>query len=304
MKMPLAIIQKPKLTIKRRYKISNLIFYVVAVILAIVFVFPLFWMVSLSLREESDIYQYPPKIIPEKVRWQNYVQVWNDPRMNISLYLRNTSIYAIVRTILQLSLASMAAFVLARYKFRGMDIIFTIILATVMIPDQVKLVPLFLMMKRVPLAGGNNIFGVGGTGWLDTFPGLIFPSVVSGYSIFLLRQFFKTVPQDLEDAARLDGCSEMAIYYRIALPMIKPALIAVGLFSFQFAWGDFSWPLIITSSERIKTLQLGLSVFATVDQTEWTLLMAGAAISALPIVIIFAFLQKYLATGISMSVEK
>lgn len=284
--------------------IRNLGFYIPATILAILMIFPFIWMISIAIRPENQVYTYPPRLIPSVFAWDNFVRVWNEPRMQVGLYFWNTLIYATVRTFLQLILASMAAFVLARYQFRGRNLIFILILATVMIPDQVKMVPLFIMLKHVPLAGGNNLMGMGGIGWLDSFAGLILPGVVSGYAIFFLRQFFVTLPHELEDAARVDGCSEFGIYWRITLPMAMPALTALGIFSFQFAWSDFMWPLIITNSERIKTLQLGLAVFSTLDGTQWTLLMAGAVIATLPLLALFALLQRYIVTGINFGVGK
>lgn len=284
--------------------IRNLGFYIPATIIALLMIFPFLWMLSIAVRPENQVYTYPPRLIPSVFAWDNFTRVWNEPRMQVGLYFWNTLIYATVRTFLQLILASMAAFVLARYQFRGRNLIFILILATVMIPDQVKMVPLFIMLKHVPLAGGNNLMGMGGIGWLDSFPGLILPGVVSGYAIFFLRQFFVTLPRELEDAARVDGCSEFGIYWRITLPMAMPALTALGIFSFQFAWSDFMWPLIITNSERIKTLQLGLATFSSFDGTQWTLLMAGAVIATLPLLAIFALLQRYIVTGINFGVGK
>ena len=267
-------------------------------------IFPFLWMLTISIRPEPLVYTYPPTLVPERFAWSNFVEVWNDPRMRIGLYFWNTLVYATVRTFLQLLLASMAAFVLARYRFRGRNVIFLLILATVMIPDQVKMVPLFIMLKHVPFAGGNDWLGAGGTGWLDSFSGLILPGVVSGYAIFFLRQFFLNQSSELEDAARVDGCSEVGIYWRILLPTTVPALVALGIFSFQFAWSDFLWPLIITSSERVKTLQLGLAMFSSTDGTEWTLLMAGAVISTLPLLALFGLLQRFIVTGVNFGVGK
>src|SRR4051794_19333694 len=183
-------------------------FYLPATIIALVMLFPFFWMISIALRSESEIYAYPPHILPESFRWDNFTRIWTDPRMKMGLLFWNTLIYATIRTFLQLLLSSMAAFVLARYRFPGREVIFFIVLATVMIPHEVLVIPLFVMIKHMPLAGGNDWLGMGGTGWLDSFKGLILPGIVSGYSIFFLRQFFLTLPSELEDAARIDGASE------------------------------------------------------------------------------------------------
>jgi multiple sugar transport system permease protein len=289
---------------RRRFWRDVLTFYLPASIIALAMLFPLLWMLSLSLRTEAGVFVYPPKLLTFPIRWQNFVDIWTDPRMSLALEFWNTLIYATVRTFLQLLLSSMAAFVLARYHFPGRNAIFVLVLATTMIPHEVMLLPLYIMMKHVPLAGGNNLWGVGGTGWLDTFCGLILPGVVSGYSIFFLRQFFLTLPKELEEAARIDGASEFVVYWRIALPMSMPALTTLGVFSFQFAWSDFLWPLIITSSDRIRTLQLGLAVLTSTDGTQWSLLITGAVVSTLPLICLFVLLQRFIVSGISFGVGR
>ena len=279
-------------------------FYLPASVIAVVVLFPFLWMLSIAVRSEADVYAYPPHLIPRIWAWSNFVRVWTDPQMQIGLEFWNTFIYATVRTFLQLLLSSMAAFVLARYQFPYRDAIFFIVLATVMIPHEVMIIPLFILIRHIPLAGGNSLMGEGGTGWLNSFPGLILPGVVSGYSIFFLRQFFLNQSPDLEDAARLDGCSEFGVYWRISLPTAIPALTTLGVFSFQFAWSDFIWPLIITNGDRIKTLQVGLAALSSADGTQWSLLMAGAVIATLPLIALFVLLQRLILSGISIGVGK
>jgi multiple sugar transport system permease protein len=279
-------------------------FYLPATVIAALMLFPFFWMLSIALRPEPDVYAYPPHLVPQQFQWDNFVRIWSDPRMKMGLLFWNTLVYATVRTFLQLLLSSMAAFVLARYRFPGRDVIFFAILATVMIPHEVLVIPLFVMIKHMPLAGGNDWLGLGGTGWLDSFKGLILPGIVSGYSIFFLRQFFLTLPSELEDAARIDGASEFGIYWRITLPMAIPALTTLGVFSFQFAWSDFMWPLIITNTDHIKTIQLGLAVLQSSEGTEWSLLMTGAVIATLPLIALFVLLQRFISTGISFGVGR
>ena len=279
-------------------------FYLPATVISLVILFPFFWMLSIALRPEPDVFAYPPQFLPRHIAWRNFLRVWTDPRMQIGLEFWNTFVYATVRTFLQLVLSSMAAFVLARYEFPYRNAIFFLVLATVMIPHEVMIIPLFIMIRHMPLFGGNNWLGQGGTGWLNSFPGLILPGIVSGYSIFFLRQFFLTQSRELEDAARIDGCSEFGIYWRICLPTAIPALTALGVFSFQFAWSDFIWPLIVTSGDRIKTLQLGLATLSSADGTQWSLLMAGAVVATLPLLALFILLQRFLMAGISFGVGK
>lgn len=279
-------------------------FYLPATLIALVILFPFLWMLSIALRPEADVFAYPPQFLPHRIAWSNFLRVWTDPRMQIGLEFWNTFVYATLRTFLQLLLSSMAAFVLARYEFPCRNAIFFVVLATVMIPHEVMIIPLFIIIRHMPFFGGNDWLGEGGTGWLNSFPGLILPGIVSGYSIFFLRQFFLTQPRELEDAARIDGCSEFGIYWRISLPTAIPALTALGVFSFQFAWSDFIWPLVITSGDRIKTLQLGLATLSSADGTQWSLLMAGAVVATLPLLALFVLLQRFLMAGISFGVGK
>lgn len=289
----------------RRWLLRDVLgFYLPAAIIALVILFPFLWMVSIALRPESDVYAYPPHLFPRVWRWDNLIRVWSDPVMKAGLHFWNTLVYATTRTFLQLLLSSMAAFVLARYEFPYRNAIFFVVLATVMIPHEVMIVPLFILIHRIPLAGGNDIFGQGGTGWLNSFPGLILPGIVSGYSIFFLRQFFLHQSRELEDAARIDGCTEFGVYWRICLPTAIPALTALGVFSFQFAWSDFIWPLIISNGDRIATLQLSLAVLSSADGTQWSLLMATALVATLPLLALFVLLQRFIVTGISFGVGK
>jgi len=301
----LTIVRNNARGVSRRRLMRNLLtFYIPATIVAAVMLFPLFWMISLALKTNPQIFTYPPKLIEFPLQWQHFVDIWVDRRMNIALQTWNTLVYATVRTFLQLLLSSMAAFVLARYHFSGRNLIFYLVLATVMIPHEVMLVPLYIMVKSVPLFGGNDLFGNGGTGWLDSYAGLILPGIISGYSIFFLRQFFLTLPKELEEAARIDGCSEFGIYWRVALPMSIPALTTLGMFSFQFAWSDYTWPLVTSSSEGSRTLQLGLAIFSSQDGTDWSMLMTAAVISTLPLIAMFVLLQRFIVNGISFGVGK
>ncbi|HEX5414496.1 MAG TPA: carbohydrate ABC transporter permease, partial [Chloroflexota bacterium] len=183
----------------------------------------------------------------------------------------------------------------------GRQAIFIGILATMMVPSQMLLIPLFVMLKHVPLAGGNTLLGVGGNGWLDSFAGLIVPQAVTAFSIFLMRQFFLTLPVELGDAARIDGASEAQIFWRIMLPLTKPALATLGIISFQGSWNDFLWPLIVTSTEQTRTLQVGLQVFQDQNNADWALLMAATTISSVPIMIVFLAGQRYLVQGIALT---
>lgn len=265
---------------------------------AVTTILPFLWMVSTSLKPESEIF-VSPAWLPQVWKWGNYPAAMEAAAFG--RYFFNTVLYSVLVTLSNLLLCSLAAYAFARLEFRGKNLLFLMVLATMMIPGQVTMVPVFIMLKHWPLAGGNDLFGAGGHGLLNSYPGLILPSAVGAFGIFLLRQFFMTLPRELEDAARLDGCSELGIYSRIILPLSRPALATLGIFTFTAAWNEFLWPLLITSKDSMKTLQIGLQVFQTQYTTRWDLLMAGTVVVTLPVLIVFLAGQKHFTRGIAMS---
>jgi multiple sugar transport system permease protein len=170
-----------------------------------------------------------------------------------------------------------------------------------MVPPTVTLIPNYIVLKHIPLFGGNDIFGLGGHGWLDSYYGLILPGAVSAFGIFLLRQYMQSIPDELLDAARIDGASEFKIFWKIVMPLCRPALAAMAIFTFTYAWEDFFWPLVITSDPDLYTAPLGLALFVTKNRTSWDMLMAGSVIATLPMVIVFMIFQRNFIKGISLS---
>jgi multiple sugar transport system permease protein len=266
---------------------------------AITMILPFLWMIATSLKPESEIFRFPPGWLPRLWKWTNYTQAM--AAAPFGRYFLNTVIYAVVITASNLLLCSMAAYAFARLRFRGRNLLFILTLGTMMVPGQVTMVPVFILLKRWPLVGGNDWLGIGGHGLLNTYVGLILPGAVGAFGIFLLRQFFMTLPRELEDAARIDGCSEAGIYWRIILPLSAPALATLGIFTFTAAWNEFLWPLLITSKDSMRTLQLGLQVFQTQYTTRWDLLMAGTVLVTLPVLVIFLAGQRYFTRGIALS---
>jgi len=262
-------------------------------------ILPFLWMLSTSLKPESEIFRFPPVLVPNTWDWANYVEAMKAAAFG--RYFINTIIYAVAVTATNLLFCSMAAYAFARLRFRGRNPLFILVLGTMMIPPQVTMVPVFIMLKRWPLVGGNDLLGVGGHGLLNSYTGLVLPMAVGAFGIFLLRQFFMTLPSELEDAARIDGCSEAGIYWRIILPLSKPALATVGIFTFTAAWNQFIWPLLIMSKDSMKTLQVGLQVFQTQYTTTWDLLMAATVVLTVPVLVIFMFGQRYFTRGIALS---
>lgn len=264
------------------------IYAVVLIAGAIVFMVPFAWMVSTSLKEPGQLYVFPPKWIPHPARWRNYLEAWT--ALPFNLYLRNTVLITGLNIIGQTVSASLVAFGFARLRFRGRGFLFTCVLATMMIPAQVTMVPMFLMFKSL--------------GWVDTFLPLIVPGFFGGgaFFIFLLRQYIMTVPHELDDAAKIDGCSWFGIYRRVIIPQIKPALSCVAIFSFMSHWNDFMGPLIYLNSETKKTISLGLRIFQqSIVYTEMNYLMAAAILALLPCLTIFFFAQRYFISGVALT---
>jgi multiple sugar transport system permease protein len=266
--------------------------------LAVVFAFPLVWALLTSLKSDQEVFQ-AGSWLPTVWRLDNYlraVRVIDLPR-----YFLNSLIVALIVTAAHLVLASTAGYAFARLRFPGRDALFALVIATLMVPSQATLVPLFILVKHWPLVGDNDLWGQGGFGMLDTYWVLTVPMFATAYGTFLLRQFFLGLPVELEDAARIDGSSELGIYWRIVLPLSGPAMATLGIFSFQNVWNDFVWPLVTTRSDAMKTIQVGLAQFRREGTTEWTLLMAGTMIATIPILAIFLLGQRFFTKGIALT---
>lgn len=267
---------------KRSLRILN---YILLLALAGSMLIPFLWMISTSLMGELEVYQFPPKLLPSEPQWSNFVEA-----MTLQPFWRfflNTAIVAAASVVGQLLFCSMAAYAFARMQFRWRERIFGLYLATMMIPAIVTIIPTFLII---------NIFG-----WMNTYWALFTPTVSSVWGIFLLRQFFQTIPRELEDAARVDGASEFTIFWRVVLPLSKPALATLAIFAFMGSWKDFLWPLIVTSRTDMRTLELGIANFNTMYTTDWPHQMAAAVVVMLPIVIAFFIAQKYFVRGITLT---
>ena len=268
-------------------------------VMTVVSVFPYLWAFLTSVKSNDEVLQIPPRLLPSVWHFANYVQAMQ--AQDFGRFFFNSFVVAIISCVAQLVLASTAGYAFARLDFPGRNLLFALVIATLMVPFQVTLVPLFIMAKNWPLAGGNNLLGQGGIGLFDSYWGLTLPQFAAAFGIFLLRQFFLTLPYELEDAARLDGCSEFDIFRQIVLPLSGPALATLGIFAFQNAWNDYVWPLVIIKSETMKTVQIGLAAFQRRDSTDWTLLMAATIVATLPIVVIFLLGQRYFTQGIALT---
>jgi multiple sugar transport system permease protein len=284
---------------RARRRLFHLPIYVVLIVGGVLFGAPFAWLISASFQTSGDIFSWPPQWIPENPTFQGYIRFFTET--DAAKWFLNSAFVATSVTVLQLFFNSMAAFVFAKRRFPGRDIIFIIFLATMMVPPQVTMIPNYLILQHIPLFGGNDLLGQGGHGMLDSYWGLILPGAVSAFGIFLLRQFMMGIPDELLDAARIDGASEFTVYWRIMLPLCRPVLAATAIFTFMAAWEDFLWPLIIMSDPEKFTAPLGLALFVQKNQTDWGLLLAGSVIASLPMVIIFIIFQRQFVQGIAMS---
>jgi multiple sugar transport system permease protein len=248
-------------------------------------VFPFLWMISTSLKGYDELYHYPLIWIPEKMLWGNYLYVLN--AIPLIRFFINSVYVATVVTSLQLVACAMGAYAFARLKFKGKNVIFIFYLATLMIPSQVTMIPMFLMFSRLSL--------------IDTFWALVIPGIFSAYGTFLLRQFFMGIPKDLESSVLVDGGGYWLCFMRIIVPLSKPAFATLGTFCFLFNWNNFMWPLLVTNKVTMKTLPVGIMFFVGQYGIQWQLLMATAAMSLFPMLVVYLFAQKYFVAGITMS---
>jgi multiple sugar transport system permease protein len=275
------------LTRKRvRGVVRHVLTHIVLLPAAFVFLLPFLWMVSTSLKTDAQLYAYPPIWIPNPIKWANYsATVVYIP---FFLYLKNTLVIAVSSTIGAVISCSLVAYSLSRINWPGRQILLILTIATLMLPFQVTLVPLFIVFKKL--------------GWVGDFRPLILPAFFgNAYYIFLLRQFFMTIPMELSDAARIDGADERRIFWSIILPLVKPALATVVIFEFIRQWRDFLYPVIYLTDQNLYTLSLGLQQYSSEHGREWGLLMAASVLITLPIVLLFFFTQKTFVQGITLT---
>ncbi|MCC9077055.1 carbohydrate ABC transporter permease [Litorilinea aerophila] len=286
-----AAVGRRRISLRRRLRESGLalMIHLILIPMAVLFLLPLAWMLSTSLKDASGVFAFPPQWIPDLIRWENYGLAMSV--LPFGRFFMNTSIITFTAMFGQLLSCSLVAFAFARLRWSGRHVLFIIVLSTMMLPNQVTLIPTFLLFRQL--------------GWLDTFLPMIVPAFFGGgpFLIFLMRQFFMTLPTELDDAARIDGCNTFGIYWRIILPLAKPVMIAAAIFSFESHWNDFFRPLIYLQSREKFTLSLGLHAFNS-DYgrgTDWHLLMAASLVVMLPVILVFFIAQRYFIQGVVFS---
>lgn len=326
-----ALILKEGSRASKSQRIKIIFTYFFLSLVGISMMVPFFWMLSTSLKEPGAVFVVPPTFptkalkkgdwqqvfswiylfikywIPYPIRWQNYVEAWN--AVPFGRFYINSFLVTFCITFGQVFTSSLAAFAFARLKFPGRDKLFFGYLATMMIPGVVTMIPVFILLRKLGDLWNTDlyisIFGksiyVGKPIGIDSYFALIVPGMFSAYGTFMLRQFFLTIPSELEEAAKIDGSSLLGIYWRIILPLSKPALATLTTFTFMGAWRDFMWPLIVTNSMEMKTLPVGLASFQGLYTVQWTLLMAASIIAMVPMLIVFVFNQRFFVEGIKLT---
>lgn len=278
---------------------ATVLFYVVAILIAVAMFLPFFWSLITSFKPSDEIFSVPLRWLPSHFTLEHYIKAFTT--VSFGLYFKNSVILAAAGVLANLFFGSLAGYAFAKLTFRGNMPIFRTLLAAMMIPGIVTMIPSFYVLRHFPLLGGNDLFGSGGMGLLNSFWGIILPGASGTFAVFFMRQFFLTLPSDMMEMARIEGCGEFRIFWNIYLPLTKPALATLSIFTFQAGWNSFLWPMIVLNDPDKATIQMGLQAFSYNNQTDYGPMMAGALIAILPILILFLLLQKYFVQGIAFS---
>lgn len=275
------------------------VYYIVCILIAVAMFLPFYWSVLTSLKPDDEIFAMPIKWIPDHLTFEHYRKAFTT--VPFALYFWNSLVLALAGVLANLFFGSLSGYAFAKLKFRLNKPIFRVLLAAMMIPGIVTMIPTVYVMRHIPFAGGNDLFGSGGNGLMNSFWGIILPGASGTFAVFFMRQFFLTLPSDMMEMARIEGCSEFMIFWRIYLPLTKPALATLSIFTFQAGWNGFLWPMIVLNDPDKATIQMGLQAFSYNFQTDYGPMMAGALVAILPILVLFLALQRYFVQGIAFS---
>lgn len=268
---------------KKKNRIANIFLYVLLFVVTITMLFPFLWMLSSSVKLDKDIFAFPIQWIPDAPVWSNYIDIWT--RIPLLTFIKNTAKVTLIVTFLQLLTSSFAAYSFSKLKFRGRDFLFMAYIATIAVPWQAYMVPQFIMMRSFGL---NN-----------THLAIILLQAFSAFGVFMMRQFYQGIPDSLIEAARIDGMNDYQIYGRIMLPLSKPAISTLTIFTFVTTWNDFLGPLLYLTRDELKTIQIGLRMFITQYSAEYSLIMAASVVVLIPVLVVFLSLQKYFVQGVA-----
>jgi len=261
----------------------RLLLYLLLLVSCAIMLLPFFWMVTTSFKLESEVLRMPPQWFPKDWLWRNYIKAWNVAPFG--RYFFNSFFMSITTTIGEVVTTILAAYAFAKMRFFGKNVLFAILLATLMIPGQMLLIPNYVTIVRL--------------GWFNRYEALIIPWLASVFGIFLLRQFFRSIPDELQDAARIDGCSRLRFLWQIVVPLSKPAIMTVALLKFLGSWNAFLWVLIMTNSDKMRTVPVGLTLFSSEVGTAYEQLMAASVLAIIPVLILFFFTQKQFIQGVA-----
>jgi len=259
--------------------------YIGLSVLGLIFLAPLLWALLNSLKPLSEITIFPPTWIPKTIRWENYTDVWNTG--NFPRYFLNSAIVTSFQIAGRILTASLLAYPLARLRFRGRDALFLFVLAGMMISPEILVIPRYLLVAKLK--------------WIDSYRGLIVPGLFTPFACFVFRQFFLSIPMELEEAALIDGCSRFRIFWEIILPLSKPALAVMAIFAFRATWNELLWPVIVTNSDKMRVVTLGLSFFKSEEIVQYNLLLAACILAVIPPIVVFLAFQKYFVRGVRLS---
>ncbi len=292
---------KPMTTARRwpTVALGSLLIYGLLTLGALVVIFPFIWMVLGSFKNIAESNAYPPNFLPEVWQPQNYLAAWQKPPNTLGRYVVNSLVIASVGTGLQVLICLLAAYAFSRLRFPGRDLLFMLVLATTMIPNEITLIPNFVTIRRFPLVGGNDFWGAGGSGLYDTYAAMILPGLVGAFNIFLLRQAFLALPNEFWEAAQIDGANSFGYLWRIVVPLTLPALLTVAIFGFIGRWNGLLWPLLVTRSESIRPVQMAMVYYQNEFVTDFGMVMAASLMVTLPIVVLFILLQRQFVAGIT-----
>lgn len=277
--------------------VGDTVWYVVLILLSVLMVLPFFWTVITSMKPNDEIFN--SSWIFSHLTFQHYAEAFQT--VPFGRFFFNSAFLAVCGVLTNLFFGSLSGYAFAKLHFKGRRPLFLILLSSMMVPGVVTMVPSYLVLKYFPLAGGNNLFGMGGNGLLNNYLAIILPGAAGAFAVFFMKQFFETLPNELADAARIDGCSEFRIFWQIYLPLTKPSLATLGVMTFQGGWNAFMWPLIVLNSPDMMTVQVGLASFSYNHNTDYGPLMSGTVVATIPMLVIFMFAQKYFVKGIAFS---
>jgi multiple sugar transport system permease protein len=278
-----ATVKRSVISQRTKNKIGNTITYIFLLLLSLLVLIPFFWMISSSLKQNNQVFSIPIQWIPTKPQWSNFVDIWH--QIPLLTFFKNTIFLSVVVTFIQVLTSSFAAYGFAKMKFKGRNTLFLAYIGTIAVPWQAYMIPQFIMMREVHLT--------------DTLWSLVLLQAFSAFGVFLMRQFYMSIPEELSEAARVDGLNEYGIYFKIMLPLSKPALTTLIVLTFVNTWNDYMGPFIYLNSTDVKTIQLGLRMFVTLYDAQYALIMAASLVSIIPITIIFIFAQRYIIEGIA-----